>query len=103
MGNFIPSIPLTLTIGWWSVLDDPDKQGAGESDWDINGDEFIAQKLLGSPAFYSLKVQPDSKDSTKPLIYVSVSRYLNFKHVSVCHGCDSFQLGSYTIGRYNYG
>ncbi len=73
---------LTHTIGWWSVLDDADGQSetdyltSGKRDWDINGDEFFAEKLLGSPAFYSLTVEPDRVDSTKPLIYVSVSRHV---------------------------
>ncbi len=65
------------------MLDDADGQsgltsgsGSGERDWDINGDDFFAEKLLGSPAFYSLTVEPDRVDSTKPLIYVSVSRHV---------------------------
>ncbi len=86
-------MPLTLIIGWWSVLDDADKQGAGESDWDINGDEFTAQRLLGSTAFYSLTVAPDSKDSTKALIYVSVYRYLIFKRCLCVTDMTHFQLG----------
>ncbi len=92
-GNLLPSMSLTITIGGWSVLDGTDRSGepdyltpvfgSGESDWDINGDEFFAEKLLGSPAFYSLSVNPDRKDSTKPLIYVSVL-CINILGVCLC-------------------
>ena len=52
--------------GGWSLI------GVRETGtWNVNGEQFIKEKLLGSSAFYDFGVEPDSKDSTKQLLQVT--------------------------------
>ena len=46
--------------------------GDNESQWNINGTEFLYEKVVGSPAFFSLAVEVDDKNSSIYVLTVSV-------------------------------
>ena len=50
--------------GGWSIIDIPGPT------WNINSSDFLTQKLLGNPAFFSVGIDPDGEDSTRLLLQV---------------------------------
>ena len=63
-----------------------------ESQWSVNGSEFILEKLVGSQAFFSLYVDVDDKNSSVHVLKVnSCSSYVNYNIVDhvMCHVTSS--------------
>ena len=54
-------------IGGWTLL-----SASNESAWDINGTSFMVEKILGSPAFFTVDVNVDDKNSSNYIIEVHV-------------------------------
>ena len=50
----------------------PSSDLESETLWSINSTEFIMEKLLGSPAFFSLYVDVDDKNSSVSVLKVNV-------------------------------
>ena len=62
-------------LGGWGLID-------GNSTWSINGTSFLEEKLAGSPAFFSLGVDIDDKDSNNYILsvrymYTTVNTFTN--------------------------
>lgn len=57
-----------LLAGGWSLLN-----GSIRSNWNINDYEFLVEKALGSPAFFTVDVTIDDKNSSQHILEVSVS------------------------------
>ena len=53
-------------IGGWPLINISD----GGTQWSLNGEQFIQEKLLGSPAFFDLALDVSPTDRTKYNIYV---------------------------------
>ena len=61
-------------IGGWDVVGIPpssDLNIEAYSSWSINSSEFVLEKLVGSPAFFSLYVDVDDKNSSVNVLTVS--------------------------------
>ncbi len=54
------------------------------TEWSLNGDQFVKEKLLGSIAFFSLSVDMDIRDSSRYMIWASSTYPQNF-NINACH------------------
>jgi predicted metalloendopeptidase len=69
-----PLIYLIQTTGGWDLVGIPpssDLDIEAYSSWSINSSEFILEKLVGSPAFFSLSVNVDDKNSSVSVLTLS--------------------------------
>ena len=46
--------------GGWALLG-----SRNDIEWSLNGEQFLQEKLLGSPAFFSMSVGPDPNGGSK--------------------------------------
>ena len=49
--------------------------GSTTSDWNINSTEFLSEKKLGSPAFFTIDITIDDKNSSQYILEVCVIDY----------------------------
>ena len=54
-----------LRAGGWNLLN-----MSNESSWDINDPLFLLEKLLGNPAFFTVGVTVDDKNSSNYIVVV---------------------------------
>ena len=59
---------INISTGGWPLINISD----GGTQWSLNGEQFIQEKLLGSPAFFDLALDVSPTDRTKYNIYVRV-------------------------------
>ena len=55
-----------LHPGGWPLIGLPN-----DAPWDINGPQFMMEKLINSPAFFSISVDMDEMNSSRYIITVS--------------------------------
>ena len=55
-------------VGGWPLIGLPDVDGVP---WDLNGEEFLQEKLFGSPALFTLSIYFDLEKTSRFIIYVS--------------------------------
>ena len=73
-------------IGGWDLVGIPpssDLDIEAYSSWSINSSEFILEKLVGSPAFFSLSVNVDDKNSSVSVLTVNHA-LVRIERVCVC-------------------
>lgn len=63
-----PLLQLINKTGGWNLLN-----MSNDSSWDINDKLFLVEKILGSPAFFTVGVTVDDKNSSNYIIVVSQS------------------------------
>eukprot|EP00731_Ephydatia_muelleri_P000105 Em0001g105a len=55
-----PLMQILLQIGGWALLN-----SSNGTEWSLNGEQFLQEKLLGSPAFFSMSVGLDDNGGAK--------------------------------------
>lgn len=58
--------------GGWGLLN-----GSSSSKWNINSDEFMKDKALGSPAFFTVDIAIDDKNSSQYILEVCLKLIQN--------------------------
>ena len=58
---------IPVFVGGWPLLNI-----SAQTTWSLNGDQFIQEKLLNSPAFFTLDISVSPTDRTKHIIYVCI-------------------------------
>jgi hypothetical protein len=57
-----------IDTGGWGLLN-----GSTTSNWNINGNEFLSEKQLGSPAFFIMDITIDDKNSSQYILEVCIT------------------------------
>ena len=50
--------------------------GSTTSNWNINSDEFLSEKALGSPAFFTVDIAIDDKNSSQYILEVCIIKVM---------------------------
>ena len=58
---------ILLYSGGWGLLN-----GSNSSNWNMNSDSFMKDKSLGSPAFFTVDITIDDKNSSQYILEVSI-------------------------------
>ena len=74
------SLSLSHPPGGWDLV------GIASSNWSINSSQFLQEKIVGSPAFFSLTVQVDDKNSsvnvlTVCMVYLYIRMYVRIMYL----------------------
>ena len=56
-----------INTGGWGLLN-----GSTTSNWKINSAEFLSEKRLGSPAFFTMDITIDDKNSSQYILEVCI-------------------------------
>ena len=62
-----------IHTGGWGLVNIPSKSD-NETQWNINGTQFLDEKIFNSPSFFSLSVGVDDKNSSVNVLTVSQCR-----------------------------
>ena len=57
--------------GGWSLVG---VKPTNSTPWGLNSNSFVVEKVLGSPAFFDIDVEPDDKNTTRNVLVVRGSR-----------------------------
>ena len=71
-----PPIYMHVSTGGWPLLNISDG-----TTWSLNGGQFIEEKLLKSPAFFTLYISISPTDRTKHNIYVCIHFTMHHVHL----------------------
>ena len=67
---------INIYTGGWPLIN----MHNNGTQWSLNGEQFIQEKLLGSPAFFALTVYVSPTDVAKNNIYVRFSEHKKLFH-----------------------
>jgi hypothetical protein len=68
--NPVSRLTNVFYTGGWGLLN-----GSTTSNWNINGQEFLSEKRLGSPAFFTMDITIDDKNSSQYILEVCITNH----------------------------